>query len=143
MVRQTFRARAHVILLAALLLVLASVAWTQQSPVAAMFNDDQKRDKNLAASFLVVEVPIPKTAGSPLQVYLSAGDLQRAFDRPEFRPDGAVVPTNVELQIDAPSPATQRVLMDRVRKAPDVLRDLQETVGAQGHVEHRRRHGSR
>jgi hypothetical protein len=130
MVRQTVRARAQAILLAALLLVSASVARAQQSPVAAMFNDDQKRDKNLAASFLVVEVPAPKTAGSPLQVYLSAGDLQRAFDRPEFRPDGSIVPTNAELQLDAPSPATQRVLMDRVRKAPDVMRDLQEQIAA-------------
>jgi hypothetical protein len=130
MVRQTVRARAHVILLAALLLVSASANRAQQSPIAAMFNDDQKRDKNLAASFLVVEVPVPKTAGSPLQVYLSAGDLQRAFDRPEFRPDGAIVPTNTELQIDAASPGTQRVLMDRVRKAPDVLRDLQDQLSA-------------
>ncbi len=130
MVRDTFRTRSYAVLLAALLMVLASVARAQQSPVAAMFNDDQKRDKNLAGSFLVVEVPVPKTAGSPLQVYLSSGDLQRAFDRPEFRPDGAIVPTNTELQIDAPSPATQRVLMDRVRKAPDVLRDLQDQIAA-------------
>lgn len=130
MVRQMFRARTHVVLLTACLVVPASVARAQQGPVAAMFNDDQKRDKNLAASFLLVEVPAPKAGGPALQLYLSAGDLQRAFDRPEFRPDGAVVPTNVELQIDAPSPATQRVLMDRVRKAPDVLRDLQEQLAA-------------
>ena len=129
MVRLTLRARVHVVLVTCVV-VSASVARTQQNPIAAMFTDDQKRDKNLAASFLLVEVPAPKTGGSPLQAYLSAGDLQRAFDRPEFRPDAAIVPTNVELQIDAPSPATQRVLMDRVRKAPDVLRDVQEQIAA-------------
>jgi hypothetical protein len=94
-----------------------------------MFADDQKRDPNFAPSFLVVDPPASKSGASP-KVYLSAGDLERAFDRPEFRPDGAIVPTNAELQIDAPSPATQRVLVDRVRKLPDVARDLQDQVEA-------------
>ena len=58
-------------------------------------------------------------------MYLSAGDLVRAIDSPGFRPDGAIVPTNAELQIHAPNPTTQRVLVDRVRKLPDVARDLQ------------------
>jgi hypothetical protein len=129
--------------LAALLLVSASVGRAQQSPVAAMFNDDQKRDKNLAASFLVVEFR-RRPRDLPCRCTSAPAICSGHSNRPEFRPDSAVVPTNVELQIDAPSPATQRVLMDRVRKAPDVLRDLQEqNRGAQGHVEHRRRHGSR
>jgi hypothetical protein len=117
-------------LLAVVVAVLADVVRAQQSPIAAMFNDDQKRDKDLAPSFLLVEVPASKTATAPLQVYLSATDLQRAFDRAEFRPDAAIVPTNVELQVDAPSPATQRVLIERVQKAPDVMRDLQDQIAA-------------
>ncbi len=109
---------------------LAVVARAQQTPIAAMFADDQKRDPNMAPSFLVVDLPASKTGGAPLKVYLSAGDLVRAFDRSEFRPDAAIVPTNAELQVDAPSPATQRVLFDRVRKLPDVARDLQDQAEA-------------
>jgi hypothetical protein len=113
----------------ACLATVAVVGQAQQTPIAAMFGDDQKRDQNLAPSFAVVDLPAPET-GAPLKVYLSAGDLVRAFDRPEFRPDGAIVPTNAELQVDAPSPATQRVLFDRVTKHPDVARDLQDQVEA-------------
>ncbi len=120
--------RADVVVLAACLAAAAVIARAQQTPIAAMFGDDQKRDQNLAPSFLIVDLPASKTGGAPPKVYLSAGDLERAFDRPEFRPDAAIVPTNAELQVDAPSPATQRVLFDRVRKLPDVARDLQEQI---------------
>ena len=119
-----------VLLIAACLAAAPVLARAQQAPIAAMFADDQKRDPNLAPSFLVVDLAASKTGGAPPRVYLSAGDLERAFDRPEFRPDGAIVPTNAELQIDAPSPSTQRVLFDRVRKLPDVARDLQDQVDA-------------
>jgi hypothetical protein len=122
--------RVDLLVLGACLAATAVVIRAQQTPVAAMFGDDQKRDQNLAQSFLVVDLP-PSTMGStPPKVYLSAGDLVRAFDRPEFRPDGAIVPTNAELQIDAPSPATQRVLFDRIRKLPAIERDLQDQVEA-------------
>ena len=128
---RTFRStRVDVIVLAACLAAAAVIARAQQTPIAAMFGDDQKRDPNFAPSFLVVDLPASKAGGARPKVYLSAGDLERAFDRPEFRPDGAIVPTNAELQVDAPSPATQRVLFDRVRKLPDVARDLQEQVDA-------------
>ena len=130
MFRTSRSIRVDVLILAACLAALAVVARAQQTPIAAMFADDQKRDPNLAPSFLVVDLPASKTGGAPPKVYLSAGDLVRAFDRPEFRPDGAIVPTNAELQVDAPSPATQRVLFDRVRKLPDVARDLQDQVDA-------------
>ncbi len=122
--------RADVVVLAACLAAAAVIARAQQTPIAAMFVDDQKRDQKLAPSFLVVDLSAAKTGGAPPKVYLSAGDLERAFDRPEFRPDAAIVPTNAELQVDAPSPATQRVLFDRVRKLPDVARDLREQVEA-------------
>jgi hypothetical protein len=95
-----------------------------------MFADDQKRDPSFALSFLTVQVPAADAAGSPLRVYLSAGDLERAFDKAEFRPDAAIVPTNTDLQIGAASPATQRVLVDRVRKQPAVLRDLEDQIAA-------------
>src|SRR4051812_12408635 len=67
--------------------------------VAAMFDSDQKGDASRAPSFQLVELPAAGSAAFPVQVYLSAGDLERAFDRPEFRPDAAIVPTNTDLLI--------------------------------------------
>src|SRR4029079_16345945 len=71
-----------------------------------------------------------KSAASPAQVYLMLGDLERAFDTPQFRPDAAIVPTNTDLSFTASSPATQRVLVDRVKKQPAVMRDLQDQIAA-------------
>jgi hypothetical protein len=106
------------------------------APVEAMFSADQKRDALRAASFERVDLPATPGAAVPLRVYLSAGDLERAFDRPEFRPDAAIVPTNTDLLITAPQPATQRVLISRVQKQAAVLRDLEEQITA------RRKQGS-
>jgi hypothetical protein len=118
-------------LIAALLLcVPAATAGLRDGPVAAMFAADQKRHEALASSFVVAELPATGTAAAPARVFLSAGDLARAFDEPAFRPDAAVVPTNTELLIDAAEPGTQRVLIDRVRKHPDVLRDLEAQLAA-------------
>src|SRR5688572_12072926 len=108
----------------------AGVALAQQGPVAAMSASDQKRDAALASSFQTLDVPPTKTAGFPLRVYLSAGDLERAFDRSEFRPDAAIVPTNTDLLIAASEPGTQRVLVDRVRKQPEALRALEDQIAA-------------
>ena len=108
----------------------AGVALAQQGPVAAMFVSDQKRDAALALSFQTLDVPPTKTAAFPLRVYLSAGDLERAFDRTEFRPDAAIVPTNTDLLISASEPSTQRVLVDRVRKQPEALRGLEDQIAA-------------
>jgi hypothetical protein len=92
-----------------------------------MFREDLKRHQMLAASFLPIEVPA--SGGAPtLHVYLTAGDLERAFDRPEFRPDAAIVPTNTNLIVTAASPTTQRVLIARVMKQPAVMADLQDQV---------------
>jgi hypothetical protein len=66
----------------------------------------------------------------PARLYLSSGDLERAFDNRNFRPDAAIVPTNTDLLVTAPAPATQRVLIDRVQKQPDVMRDLEEQIAA-------------
>ena len=63
-----------------------------------MFASDQKREEPLALSFLPIDVPPTKTAASPLRVYLSAGDIERAFDNADFRPDAAIVPTNTDLR---------------------------------------------
>ena len=109
---------------------LADVALAQQGPIAAMFGYDQKNEPALALSFSTADLPATKSASAPLKVYLSAGDLERAFDRSEFRPDAAIVPTNTDLQIGAPQPSTQRVLIDRVRKQPDAMRDLESQIGA-------------
>jgi len=95
-----------------------------------MFSDDQQRDQSLALSFLSVDVPATKAAAFPAHVYLSAGDLERAFDKAEFQPDATIIPTNTDLQITAPAPATQRVLIERVRKQPDVMRDLEDQIAA-------------
>jgi hypothetical protein len=92
-----------------------------------MFREDLKRHQMLAASFLPIAVPA--SGGAPtLHVYLTAGDLERAFDRPEFRPDAAIVPTNTNLIVTAASPTTQRVLIARVMKQPAVMADLQDQV---------------
>jgi hypothetical protein len=92
-----------------------------------MFGSDQKRHEALASSFVVTELATG-AAADPVRVYLSAGDLARAFDNREFRPDAAIVPTNTELLLTAPEPGTQRVLVDRVQKYPDVRRDLEEQL---------------
>src|SRR5262245_54497467 len=95
-----------------------------------MYNADQQRDPSLAPSFLQVDLPATKTAPSPAHVFLIAGDLERAFDTPAFRPDAAIVPTNTDLLLTAPAPGTQAVLIERVRKQSNVMRDLQEQVDA-------------
>jgi len=123
-------AREHRFLVWSLLSVTSAMAIAQQRPVAAMFGDDQKRGETIALSFSTVEVAGARTADAPVQIYLTAGDLARAFDIPAFRPGAAIVPTNTELLITAPSPATQAVLVERVRKQPDVLRDLQDQIAA-------------
>jgi hypothetical protein len=83
-----------------------------------------------ADSFLPVELPPGPAAKTPLRVYLSAGDLERAFDRAEFRPAAVILPTNTDLSLTAAQPATQRILWSRVQKYPDVLKDLEAQVTA-------------
>src|SRR4029450_7459159 len=122
---------AFVILLVGILTWMpAEVAHAQQAPVAAMFSDDQKRDAPLASSFLVADLPATTVPAFPAHIYLSAGDVERAFDRAEFRPDAAIVPTNTDLLTTARAPAPERVLIDRVRKQPDVMRDLDDQIAA-------------
>jgi hypothetical protein len=108
---------------------IVSSAFLQPEPVASMFRADMKRDQTLAASFVPLEVPAG-AAKSAIQVYLTAGDLERAFDNAQFRPDAAIVPTNTELEVTAASPATQRVLIARVMKQPAVMADLQDQIAA-------------
>jgi len=93
-----------------------------------MFAADQQRDKSLASSFATVDLPAAGAGGGQLRVLLSAGDLERAFDDAAFRPAAAIVPTNTGLVITAASPSTQRVLISRVSKQPQVLADLQEQI---------------
>ena len=117
---------------AALLVVAACaghIVTAQQRPVAAMFDHDQKRSRTLASSFATTE--LPAAAGAPsMRVYLSAGDLERAFDRQEFRPDAVVLPTNTALAFTAANPATQRVLVERLRAQPVVLRHFEDEAAA-------------
>jgi hypothetical protein len=110
--------------------ILAVVVVAQQRPVAAMFADDQKRGDTIALSFATAELVSTAAAGFPLQIYLTAGDLERAFDQADFRPDAAIVPTNTELQTRGAWPATQRVLIDRVRRQSTVMGDLEEQIAA-------------
>ena len=113
----------------ALAFATAAAAIAQQGrPVAAMFDSDQKRDASRAPSFQFVDLPATKAAQFPVRIYLSAGDLERAFDTTEFRPDAAIIPTNTDLLITAPQPGTQRVLVARVQKQPEVLRDLEDQI---------------
>src|SRR5262245_48393512 len=128
------KARAYTLLYGVLAVAMSAAGAVAQqgtsSPVAAMFSADRKRDASRAASFEQQDLPPAKAAADPLRVYLSAGDLERAFDRPEFRPDAAIVPTNTDLLITAPQPATQRVLISRVQKQPGVLRDLEDQIAS-------------
>jgi hypothetical protein len=120
--------RPFAFLVGILLWVPTEVGKAQQAPVAAMFSDDQKREASLAPSFLVVDLPATTLAAFSARIYLSAGDVERAFDKAEFRPDAAIVPTNTDLRTTAQAPATQRVLIDRVRKQPEVMRDLEDQI---------------
>lgn len=115
-------------LMAGIALSMAGVGIAQQGPVATMFADDQKRDAFLASSFATVDLPASRAAEEPLHVLFSAGDLERAFDRAEFRPDAAIVPTNTDLQIAAASPATQQVLFARVRKQADAMGAVERQI---------------
>src|SRR3954467_8449225 len=121
-------ARAFALMSALGVSLLAAATFAQQGPIGTMFAEEQTRDGSLARSFVAVEQPATSAAAFPLKVYLSAGDLERAFDRAEFRPDAAIVPTNTELLLTATAPATQRVLVQRVGKQPEVMRDLEEQV---------------
>src|SRR4051812_8528207 len=116
--------RVFVMVVGSGLMCLVGAALAQQGPVAAMFSADQKRDASLADSFLTMEVPATNAASQPLRLYLSAGDLERAFDSPQFRPDAAVVPTNTDVQLRATAPATQQGLGERAQKWADGMRDL-------------------
>src|SRR4051794_37420061 len=118
MLPKTIGTRPFAPVIAIAVAMLAGRVLAQQGPVAAMFSDDERRDASLAASFMPADVPATNAAGFPLRVYLSAGDLERAFDQREFRPDAAIVPTNTDLLITAPAPATQRALITRVQKQP-------------------------
>jgi hypothetical protein len=122
------RGRGGVILMG-LVVALGGIARGQQLTVGAMYVDDQQRERALSPSFSTMDLPAVNGAPSA-RVYLSAGDLERAFDAVTFRPDAAIVPTNIELLMTATSPATQRVLVDRVRKRPGVLRDLDDQAAA-------------
>jgi hypothetical protein len=123
------RARKSV-LLVAIVAMSAPIATAQQGPVGAMFESDKAREASRAASFQLVDVPTTQAGQPSLRVYLSAGDLERAFDRPEFRPAAAIIPTNTDLSITASQPATQRILVSRVQKQPAVMRDLEDQVSA-------------
>lgn len=131
MVELTDRARGRAFIAAIIASASLAVVIAQDGPVAAMFRDDLRREHALGASFLPIE--LPAGAATSLHVYLSAGDLARAFDTATFRPDAAIVPTNIGLVVTAASPSTQRVLIARVQKVPRVMADLQDQI-----AEHRK-----
>ena len=122
--------RTFILLIVSVISLPLGQALAQQGPVAFMFGDDQKRGEEIALSFATTEMAPTATAAFPSKIYLTGGDLERAFDTPRFRADAAIVPTNTDLDITASSPATQRVLIDRVRKQSAVMRDLQEQIAA-------------
>ena len=76
--------------------MLAGVVVAQQGPVAVMFSDDQKRDATLGRVFCRAAAGDENGSFSGARVF-DAGDLERAFDTPAFRPDAAIVPTNTDL----------------------------------------------
>lgn len=126
---QTHRVRVLVVSLA-VAVVPTIGASAQPGPVAALFASEQKRAPARAPSFQVVDVP-GGTADQPtLRAHLGVGDLERALDQAESRPSGVILPTNTDLAIDAVQPATQRVLISRVRQQPEVLKDLEAQIAA-------------
>jgi hypothetical protein len=124
------RLRLYLLFVGAFALLPAGALVAQQGPVAAMFGDDQKRGDSIALSFATAELSATAAAPFPLQIYLTGGDLERAFDNARFRPDAAIVPTNTDLEIAAALPGTQQVLVERVRRQGAVLRDLQDQIAA-------------
>ena len=129
MVYHPRHSRPGLVLLVVAVMAAAPVVLAQRDSVATMFRDDLKRGDALALSFMPIELPAAG-AGAPLHVYLSAGDLERAFDAELFRPDAAIIPTNTGLVINAASPTSQRVLVARVAKQPQVMADLQDQIAA-------------
>jgi hypothetical protein len=127
MVDRARRIAAKIVVLAVGVTAAAGVTFAQQDPVATMFRSDLKREQSLSLSFLPIELPA-SSAAAALNVYLSAGDLERAFDDATFRPAAAIVPTNTGLLITAATPSTQRVLISRVSKQTAVLADLQDQI---------------
>ena len=130
MAQRNRNTRTFILLIVSVISLTFGHALAQQGPVAFMFGDDQKRGEEIALSFATTELAPTATAAFPSKIYLTGGDLERAFDTPRFRADAAIVPTNTDLDITASSPATQRVLIDRVRKQSAVMRDLQEQIAA-------------
>jgi hypothetical protein len=130
MAQRNRNTRTFILLIVSVISLPFGQALAQQGPVAFMFGDDQKRGEEIALSFATTEMAPTATAAFPSKIYLTGGDLERAFDTPRFRADAAIVPTNTDLDITASSPATQRVLIDRVRKQSAVMRDLQEQIAA-------------
>ena len=130
MAQRNRNTRTFILLIVSVISLPLGQALAQQGPVAFMFGDDQKRGEEIALSFATTEMAPTATAAFPSKIYLTGGDLERAFDTPRFRADAAIVPTNTDLDITASSPATQRVLIDRVRKQSAVMRDLQDQIAA-------------
>jgi hypothetical protein len=129
MIQRTHQIRSAVTLVVLATVAAATAVLAQQEPVATMFREDLKRGESLAQSFHPIELPAAGAAPA-LNVYLSAGDLERAFDTAAIRPDAAIIPTNTGLVITAASPSSQRVLTERVSKQPAVMADLQEQIAA-------------
>ena len=82
-----------------------------------------------------LELPADRTAGGrcPCRrcTCISAPAISNARSTtPEFRPDAAIVPTNTGLIVTAASPTTQRVLIQRVQRQPQVFADLQDQIAA-------------
>jgi hypothetical protein len=122
------RLRPSLLLIGVCLVLPAVVLVAQQGPVAAMFGDDQKRGESIALSFATAELPATAAAPLALQIYLTGGDLERAFDTVRFRPDAAIIPTNTDLEITAALPGTQQVLVERVRRQQAVFKDMQGQI---------------
>jgi hypothetical protein len=114
-------------LLATILCLLSPfAAFAQDPPVKRMFAEGQGAttfDRSFFDEYLPERPSTP-----PLGIYLIVGDIALAFDTPRFRVDGAIMPTNMNLDIQAPFPTTQATLIKRVKSYPAVFRDLLEQI---------------
>lgn len=95
-----------------------------QNAPGKQFHAEGTATSNFASNFDQVSIGRDGNASDDVNVYLTVGKIQSVFDIDRFRPDGAIMPTNLNLNFRAAFPTTQKYLVERVSKYPNVLKYL-------------------
>lgn len=127
-------------LLKALQFAILAVALSpaHAGPVQALFVKEQASNQKLDRSYLNESFPAGSKVASlsagatDLTVYVLASDITLAFDKPVFRVDAAIMPTNMDLQLSASFPLTQALLMRAIRTDPAAFGRLDSAAKAKG-----------